>query len=374
VLLVAVSGAAVSTAQAQKNHVDRPAPPGRHLSVLEGGRRVEPIRVAGVQEVAPGKFAMTTPWIDYEPRHTDVPGTILFDCYEGDPTTGAPTNFCTSGCGQLGNCPAAGAGSRWYFGLTYVNPFIVNDIATVATGFNGAHANRAQFAWNWGAAAARPMFVLITTYETFHDCAAGLPTTEMPYQGVVYQYQPQAGGGGYFYSDIDLTTNPAMPFHQIPMDGSGAYSIRLGTAYDPTTQTFTYDFTPGTQCMLWGTGNAETPPDGRVGTQLQFQWDDDTPADGMHTLNECADYTLTGDICPNPLGAMLALWTDQTGPAACFPDCNLDHQLNVNDFVCFQAGFAAQNLAVADCDHNNALNVLDFVCFQSAFAAGCSSL
>jgi hypothetical protein len=59
---------------------------------------------------------------------------------------------------------------------------------------------------------------------------------------------------------------------------------------------------------------------------------------------------------------------------SCYPDCNSDHALNVNDFVCFQAGFAASNLQVADCNHDNTLNVNDFVCFQSAFAAGCSQL
>ena len=45
--------------------------------------------------------------------------------------------------------------------------------------------------------------------------------------------------------------------------------------------------------------------------------------------------------------------------------------LNVNDFVCFQASFAA-GLSYADCDHSGTLNVNDFVCFQAAFAAGCS--
>jgi hypothetical protein len=251
-----------------------------------------------------------------------------------------------------------------------------NDIASVAPGMNGAHANRTQFAWNWGATPGvpRPMFVLVTTYETFHDCATGLPATEMPYDAVVYQYAPQAGGGGYFYSDTDLTTNPNLPFHQMPMDGSGGYSMRLGTAYDPQTQIFTYDLTPGTQPMLWGCGNVENPPDGRVGTQTQWQWDDDTPTDGMYTANECADYLLVGDFCPNPFGAMIAFWTDQGSPAVCYPDCNQDHALNVNDFVCFQTAFAAMNLAQADCNTDQTLNVLDFVCFQSAFAAGCSQL
>ena len=56
----------------------------------------------------------------------------------------------------------------------------------------------------------------------------------------------------------------------------------------------------------------------------------------------------------------------------CYPDCNGDHALNVNDFVCFQAAFAG-SAPYADCNHDNALNVNDFVCFQAAFAAGCSA-
>jgi len=64
---------------------------------------------------------------------------------------------------------------------------------------------------------------------------------------------------------------------------------------------------------------------------------------------------------------------DQAAGVLCYPDCNHDHALNVNDFVCFQAAFAGGN-PVADCDHNAALNVNDFICFQAAFAAGCSAL
>jgi hypothetical protein len=61
------------------------------------------------------------------------------------------------------------------------------------------------------------------------------------------------------------------------------------------------------------------------------------------------------------------------GPAPCYPDCNGDHALNVNDFVCFQGAFAGGQ-TLADCDANTVWNVNDFVCFQAAFAAGCSAL
>src|SRR5262249_20092592 len=47
--------------------------------------------------------------------------------------------------------------------------------------------------------------------------------------------------------------------------------------------------------------------------------------------------------------------------------------LNVGDFVCFQAEFAAGDPA-ANCDGSTTpptLNVADFVCFMERFAAGC---
>jgi hypothetical protein len=57
----------------------------------------------------------------------------------------------------------------------------------------------------------------------------------------------------------------------------------------------------------------------------------------------------------------------------CYPDCNADHRLDVNDFICFQSLFACGCL-IPDCNQDNALNVLDFICFQQRFAAGCSAL
>jgi len=51
-------------------------------------------------------------------------------------------------------------------------------------------------------------------------------------------------------------------------------------------------------------------------------------------------------------------------------DCNQDGLLNILDFVCFQALFAAGD-PDADCNDDGLFNILDFTCFQQAFAAGC---
>jgi len=63
-------------------------------------------------------------------------------------------------------------------------------------------------------------------------------------------------------------------------------------------------------------------------------------------------------------------------PAACYANCDQSTAvpaLNVNDFICFQAAFAA-GASYANCDLSTAvplLNVNDFICFQSAFVSGC---
>jgi len=54
----------------------------------------------------------------------------------------------------------------------------------------------------------------------------------------------------------------------------------------------------------------------------------------------------------------------------CPGDCNLDGELNILDFLCFQELFVQQDLQ-ADCNLDGALNILDFTCYQGLFAAGC---
>ena len=70
--------------------------------------------------------------------------------------------------------------------------------------------------------------------------------------------------------------------------------------------------------------------------------------------------------------AHLARW----GCPPCYPNCDsstLAPILNINDYVCFNAAFAAGG-SYANCDGSTApptLNVADFICFLNQFAAGC---
>ena len=54
----------------------------------------------------------------------------------------------------------------------------------------------------------------------------------------------------------------------------------------------------------------------------------------------------------------------------CDADCNMDGQLNILDFVCFQQEWQNQT-AYGDCNNDGAYNILDFVCYQVLWQAGC---
>jgi hypothetical protein len=54
----------------------------------------------------------------------------------------------------------------------------------------------------------------------------------------------------------------------------------------------------------------------------------------------------------------------------CYPDCNQDGVLTVQDFGCFQTQFV-QGTPYADCNGDGALTVADFGCFQTKFVQGC---
>ncbi len=55
---------------------------------------------------------------------------------------------------------------------------------------------------------------------------------------------------------------------------------------------------------------------------------------------------------------------------ACYPDCDADGVLTIDDFICFQTFFALGD-PYADCDGDSNLTIDDFICFQTFFAIGC---
>ncbi len=62
--------------------------------------------------------------------------------------------------------------------------------------------------------------------------------------------------------------------------------------------------------------------------------------------------------------------SNASGGGDCYPDCDLDTILTIDDFICFQTYFAL-GLLFADCDLDTVLTIDDFICFQTFFAIGC---
>jgi serine protease AprX len=60
----------------------------------------------------------------------------------------------------------------------------------------------------------------------------------------------------------------------------------------------------------------------------------------------------------------------QCKPSGCYPDCDGDGLLTIDDFICFQTFFAIAD-PYADCDGDGVLTIDDFICFQTFFAIGC---
>jgi hypothetical protein len=58
-------------------------------------------------------------------------------------------------------------------------------------------------------------------------------------------------------------------------------------------------------------------------------------------------------------------------PTGCPADINADGELDILDFIAFQAAWQTQE-PIADCDMNRTFNVLDFVCYQQLFQQGCN--
>jgi hypothetical protein len=91
---------------------------------------------------------------------------------------------------------------------------------------------------------------------------------------------------------------------------------------------------------------------------------------GFRLSTITADRYFLGSIAGQPEPVL------RVGPSACYANCDGSTTapiLNVNDFICFQAAFAAGD-SYANCDSSTAppvLNVNDFICFQAMFAAGC---
>jgi hypothetical protein len=327
-------------------------------------QRAEPYRVRGVRWVN-GKVIPTTEWIPYKGGQGGVaiPNAYAFDAYEGVstvPTDDNPPN-----------------GNRYL--LSYVPgqfdlkaPNRVCDMV-VADGFAGATSEYVDIIFYSKVAGAEFNYALFTAETIDMECTE--PVASDVYDGVEIGF---AAAAGFWYSNVDLTGTGL--FWQLPMDGSGAYIIEMNDGLNGNGDPIPANGQTG----LWGTGDDEIPPDPRPGTQDFIEYMDDSTGGvcaDTQALNipngviepECECYTLEFDglpaDVPNPLASSLAFGAQ--GGDVCYPDCDGDQVLSIDDFVCFQSFFAFGD-PYADCDGDNLLSIDDFVCFQSFFAFGCN--
>ena len=116
-----------------------------------------------------------------------------------------------------------------------------------------------------------------------------------------------------------------------------------------------------------GGGNTDLPP-------FAITWDTIDGGGGPVTNGP---FVLNG-TCGQPEPALMAggsfamtggYWFGQAANV-CYPDCDLDNVLSINDFICFQTFFALGDM-YADCDADAVLSINDFICFQTYFAVGC---
>jgi len=258
-----------------------------HLQLAARPTRLVPKRIAGIGP----DMQLTTSWYEVKDQGTaEVPigFTAQYDCFDAN-STGFPED--ESECGY--------ANLRWYFGRTYNNPFVTNDMTLQA---GSADQNDAtQHAWIFMSGTC---FIAVFHAEDFDETCAG-PDSGGTFPGVLYSFGSIPAGGYYYYNPIDLT--PYGLNMDNPRDGKGA-NIHLLGLYDGDEFILADS---STQLMLWGNNVGDT----LAGSQGVIQWDDDEPLDGVHSApNECHTYSL--GVCPDPLGAMYATYGDVT-PTCC---------------------------------------------------------
>jgi hypothetical protein len=327
--------------------------------------KVDPVRMRGVR-YENGKVYATTPWMAYNPQGgTADASEYAWDAFES--TTGGP-----------GGAPT---GNRYILtwdgvNVNYDNPLMVNDM-TLAAGNNGAQSEFADILFYTYANYQLFSYTLFTAEDYTGDPSieCGDPAAENVYDGVELQFEQLAKG--FWYSNIDLTGSGL--FWQLQNDGSGANIVILSQSFDGNGNPIVAHGQPG----LWGTGEDESIPDGRNGTQEIAQVSDDStpPTCAVDLLTnipnyiteascECYSYefgTLPADV-PDPLCTSIGF----AGGAgtSCYADCDGSGELDIDDFICFQTLFGFNDPA-ADCDESGELDIDDFICFQTAFGIGC---
>jgi hypothetical protein len=359
------------------------------LQQLGNARHVMPSRAASYT-VVNGRMVLTSDWVTLGATTRDI-YTCSYDSIELDLTggvLGAPTDQ-TNPPGPTGCLDATiPNGNRWYFGAAYHNPFISSDIGAAAAGVDSEGVGHA---WYIDVGDAEPdgdadglpdspLFIAIQQFEDM-DVVGCTDDGSTFINGVIYDFSGNAWDPA-FYNYTTISLNGSGLFHTMPADGSGGYQVIYGIAFDPVTNIITLPtaIDPVTllgvniQPMLWGTGANEfgAPDDGRCGADVDGQYDDDAPTDGVHDLAlECYSYLF--GVCPDPLACATGFYHKASVGCACLGDINGDGIIDIADLALFLSvfGSAAAPGDCADMNGDGIIDIADLALFLSGFGSIC---
>lgn len=352
-----------------------------------------------------GRMVFTGDWVDIGPASPRTGWRIAYDCIELEIIDGAVGELVGGiECNVRGPYFATPS-SRWYFGDYYSNPFTSADMTT-ATAAAGRLCNGLAFGWFWHVAANEPdndadgrpdawCMIAIQTFESMNmSCADQSPPEPQddgsgPLGGVLYDFgfvNRNAGGGlDYYWAFIDSPIG-----HRMPADGVGGFQMSFVIGFDqwgdpilPTGIDEVLLNGISVQPILWGTGDAEDPPDGRIGYQHPGQYDDNNPSNAVHdydessqTAFECYPHAFT-TICPTRIGAMAGFYYRDEGgePCGCSGDLDADGDRDISDLAQLLSVFgqtgAPGTLGCADGDGDGDTDISDLAALLAGFGIPC---
>jgi hypothetical protein len=205
-----------------------------------------------------------------------------------------------------------------------------------------------------------------TPTERFYvgSAATDLGNGMWHYQYAVYNQNSDQSGGGFSVPLPDTATVANVNFHGVVYrDGDGINNVNFDSA--------PWGMVRSNNTISWSTTPFATNANAnalRWGTMYSFSFD----ANVAPNNNGSMSLTTFKDVSTYPVAGQVP----GVSTGTCYANCDgstTQPVLNVNDFLCFQAAFAAGD-SYANCDNSTTppvLNVNDFLCFQAAFAQGC---
>lgn len=196
----------------------------------------------------------------------------------------------------------------WWFGPSYNNPFVIQDLTTIDGGWQGDTATGFTAVLSLNAAAMDPTEDITLLVETY----AGSSITTAPSAtgflgGVALTYTLSNSPGAWSLTATGLSdVGLGWP---IPQDGGGL-GVKIGEVVAGN-----FVALPFASQLNWGSMlSTDEGVASVVGTNpsrsTHLQWDDDAPANFVHTANELYSYIFgTGNDPGNPIGTKIQAYS-----------------------------------------------------------------